>query len=59
MKTTTNSLLLLAAGAALSLTYAFSTPNTNTAMLDTMTKSEAKTFATPDEVAPSRKGAWN
>lgn len=56
MKTTTNSLLLLAAGAALSLTYAFSTPNTNTAMLDTMTKSEAKTFATPDEVRTFPKG---
>ena len=54
MKTRTNSLLLLAAGAALSLTYAFT--QTPKAMLDTMTKSEAKTFAKPDEVRTFPKG---
>lgn len=57
MKTrTTTGLLALGAGAAIALTYAFSTPNTDNTMLETMMKSEAKSFEKPDEVRTFPKG---
>ena len=48
-------LLALAAGSVLAITYAFTTPKTNT-MLETMTKSEAKSFDKPDTVRTFPKG---
>lgn len=56
MKTTTHTLLLLAAGATLSLTYAFSTPNTSAPMKTTLEMAEYKNFAKPDEVRTFPKG---
>ncbi|MBP7515521.1 MAG: cupin domain-containing protein [Flavobacteriales bacterium] len=49
-------LMALGAGSLLALTYAFTTPNTNDAMLETMIKSEAKSFDKPDTVRTFPKG---
>lgn len=46
----------IGAGAALALTYAFSTPNTPTTMLDILATTEYKNFAKPDEVRTFPKG---
>lgn len=52
----TTALAAFGTGAALVLTYAFSTPKTDNAMLDTMLKSESKTFEKPDTVRTFPKG---
>lgn len=44
------------AGTVLALTYSFSTPKTNNAMLDTLAKTEYKNFEKPDEVRSFPKG---
>lgn len=49
-------LLALGTGAALSLAYAFTPINTPTTMLETMTKSEAKSFEKPDTIRTFPKG---
>ncbi|HMZ50382.1 MAG TPA: hypothetical protein PLP28_15465, partial [Flavobacteriales bacterium] len=49
-------LLFLGAGSAIALTCAFTNPKTSNSMIDTMTKSEAKSFEKPDEVRTFPKG---
>ncbi len=50
------SLASIGAGAALALTYAFSTPKTHTTMLDTLATTEYKNFGKPDDVRTFPKG---
>ncbi len=54
--TISTGLIALGAGITLALIYAFSNPTPHNAMLDTMIKSEAKSFGTPDEVRTFPKG---
>lgn len=53
---TTSGLLALGVGAALTLLYAFNSPQKPDTMLETMLKSEAKSFEKPDEVRTFPKG---